>query len=67
MPMLDGFTNVCMTSDVDSRNFTIKSTLGYLITLAGRIVLWQSKLHKCVALSTTEVEYIVTTKACKEI
>ena len=28
---------------------------------------WQSKLQKCVALSTTEVEYIAVTEACKEV
>ena len=28
---------------------------------------WQSKHQKCVALSTTETEYIVATEACKEM
>ena len=28
---------------------------------------WQSRLQKCVALSTTEVEFIAATEACKEL
>ena len=28
---------------------------------------WQSKLQKCVALSTTKAEYIVVTEACNEV
>ncbi|KAI4305960.1 hypothetical protein L6164_029285 [Bauhinia variegata] len=30
-------------------------------------IAWQSKLQKCVALSTTEVEFIATTEACKKL
>lgn len=37
-----------------------------MMTFAGGAVLWQSKLHKCVALSTTEAEYIAAVEACKE-
>ncbi|CAL1413563.1 unnamed protein product [Linum trigynum] len=52
-----------LRGDVDSR----KSTSGYMMTFAGATVLWQSKLQKCVALSTTEAEYIAVTEACKEM
>jgi hypothetical protein len=38
-----------------------------LITYAGGAVSWQSKLQKCVALSTTEVEFIAATRASKEL
>ena len=48
-PILDGFTDSDMAGDIDSR----KSTSGYLITFAGGAVAWQSRLQKCVALSTT--------------
>lgn len=61
--VLNGFTDADMAGDVDSR----KSTSGYLITFAGGAVSWQSKLQKCVALSTTEAEFIAATEACKEV
>lgn len=61
--VLNGFTNADIAGDVDSR----KSTLGYLITIAGGVVSRQSKLQKCVAHSTTEVEFIAATEACKEV
>ncbi|KAG8645907.1 hypothetical protein MANES_10G105950v8, partial [Manihot esculenta] len=60
-PVLVGYTDVDMAGDVDSR----KSTSGYLITFAEGVS-WQSKLEKCVVLSTTEAEFIAATKACKE-
>lgn len=62
-PVLVGYTDADMAGDIDSR----KSTSGYLITFAGGAVSWQSKLQKCVALSTTEAEYIAITEACKEM
>ncbi|CAL1397307.1 unnamed protein product [Linum trigynum] len=62
-PVLVGYTNANMAGDVDSR----RSTSGYLITLSGGAISWQSRLQKCVALSTTEAEYIAATEACKEM
>jgi hypothetical protein len=61
--MLVGYVDADMAGDADS----IKSTSGYLITFAGGAVSWQSRLQKCVALSTTEAEYIAITEGCKEI
>jgi len=61
--VLDGFTDADMAGDIDSR----KSTSGYLITYSGGAVSWQSRLQKCVALSTTEAEYIAITEAAKEL
>ena len=60
--ILEGYSNADMAGDLDSR----KSTLGFLMTFAGGVVSWQSKLQKCVILSTTKAEYIVVTEACKE-
>jgi len=48
-PMLVGYTNYDMAGDVDTR----KSTSSYLITFSGGAVSWQSRLEKCIALSTT--------------
>ena len=62
-PALVAYTDADWAEDVDSR----KSTLGYLITYARGVVSWQSKLQKCVALSTTEAEFIAATEASKEL
>ena len=61
--MLDGYTDTNMAGDVDSR----KSKLGYLMKFAGGVVSWQSRLQKCVALSTTEAEYIALNEGGKEL
>lgn len=45
---LIGYTDADMAGDIDFR----KSTSGFLITYSGRVVSWQSKLQKCVAMST---------------
>ena len=66
--ILDGYTGSDMACDVDSR----KSISGFLMTFAGGggggggAVSWQSKLQKCVTLSTIEAEYIAITEGCKE-
>jgi len=60
---LSGYTDADWAGDKDSR----KSISGYVTTFAGGAVSWQSKLQKCVALSTTEAEYIAATEACKEM
>ena len=62
-PILDGFTDSNMAGDVDSQ----KSTSGYFITFVGGAVAWQSRLQKCVALSTTKAEFIAITESCKEL
>ncbi|RVW22382.1 Retrovirus-related Pol polyprotein from transposon TNT 1-94 [Vitis vinifera] len=61
--VLVGYTDSDMVGDVDNR----RSTSGYLMTFLGGVVSWQSRLQKCVALSTTEAEYIVAIEACKEL
>jgi len=61
--MLNGYTDTDMAGDVDSK----KSTSGYMMTFAGGVVSWQSRLQKCVAPSSTEAEYIVVTEAAKEL
>ncbi|GMI77269.1 hypothetical protein HRI_001396200 [Hibiscus trionum] len=62
-PILVGYIDSDMARDIDLR----RSTSGYLINYAGGAVACQSRLQKCVALSTTELEFIVATEACKEM
>ena len=62
-PHVEGFSDSDMSGDID----TMRSTSGYLFTFGGGAVSWQSRLQKCVALSTTEAEYIVITECCKEM
>ena len=61
--VLKGYTDADMSGDLD----TYRSTSGYVFTLAGGAVSWQSKIQKCVALSTTEAEYIAMNEAGKEM
>ena len=50
---------VCYTdSDLGGNLDNSKSTSGYLITFGGGAISWQSRLQKCIALSTTEAECI---------
>jgi len=51
------------TDDVDSRG----STTSFVLTLENGIMSWMPRPQKIVALSTTEVEYVAVTGACKEL
>ena len=57
--VLQAYTAADYAGDADSR----KSTSGYLMTYAGGAVSWQSRLQKCVSLSTTNAEYIAAVDA----
>ena len=39
---------------------------GFLMNFVRGAISWQSKLHKCIALSTIKVEYIAIIESCKE-
>ena len=62
-PVLKGYTNADMVGDLDGR----KSTFGFLFTFARGAISWQSKLQKCVALSTTKAKYIAVNEVGKEM
>ena len=57
-----GYMDSDFAGDLDKR----KSSTGYVFTLAGVAVSWVSKLQTIVALSTTKIEYMAATQACKE-
>lgn len=59
--VLEGCTNIDMTCDFNTR----KLTFGYVFTFSEEEVSWQSKLQKCIALSTIKIEYIAIVKADK--
>ena len=61
--LLEGYTNLDMSANVD----TSRSTSGYVMTYAGGVVSWQSRLLKVMALSTTEAKYTAAVEAGKEI
>ncbi|GKA13746.1 retrovirus-related pol polyprotein from transposon TNT 1-94 [Tanacetum coccineum] len=44
-----------------------KSTTGYVFTVGGTAVSWMSRIQKCVAMSTTEAEYMAIAEAGKEL
>jgi hypothetical protein len=60
---LQGFVDADLGGDVDGR----KSTSGYVFTFGNTAISWMSRLQKCVALSTTEAEYIAISEAGKEM
>jgi hypothetical protein len=60
---LIAYSDSDLAGDIDGR----KSTSGYLVTHSGGAVSWQSRLQKCVALNTTEAEFIAVTEASKEL
>lgn len=76
---LKGTSNYCITyngisdsvcgyvdSDFVGGLDKMRSTSGYVFTLAGGVVSWISKLHNVVSLFTIKVEYMVVSHACKE-
>jgi hypothetical protein len=61
-PMLVGYADSDLAGSIDDR----KSTSGYTVTFAGGAVAWQSKLQRCVALSTIEAEFIAIVETTTE-
>jgi hypothetical protein len=57
-----GYTDSDYAGCADSR----KSTSGYIFQIMGGVIAWRSRLQDCVALSTTEAEYVAASEACKE-
>nr|AAT44257.1 putative polyprotein [Oryza sativa Japonica Group] len=59
---LVGYVDSDFAGDLDRR----RSLTGYVFTIGGCAVSWKASLQATVALSTTEVEYMAISEACKE-
>jgi hypothetical protein len=59
--IVHGFVDAYWVGDLDQR----RSTNGYVFKMFGGAIKWMSKRHAIVALSTTKVEYMVTTPGSK--
>jgi hypothetical protein len=59
---LQGFADTDWASDINDR----ESTSGYMFMLTGGAISWSSKKQGCVALSSTEAEYVAAAHAAKE-
>ncbi|KAH0709640.1 hypothetical protein KY284_011067 [Solanum tuberosum] len=70
----EGMTKVPYSSAIESfmyamvcKRLDISHAVGIVKWILRGAISWQSKLQKCVALSATEVEYIVDTEAGKKM
>ncbi|KAK9717116.1 hypothetical protein QE152_g24402 [Popillia japonica] len=63
------YTTIGACSDADHAGdkLTRRSTSGMLMKYCEAPVMWRSKLQRCVALSSMEVEYVVTSEASKSL
>lgn len=59
---IEGFCDADWANDPDERH----STTGYIFTLQGGAISWNSKRQPSVALSTTEAEYMALSSATQE-
>ena len=59
---LVGYADSYYHEDLDGR----RSTTGYIFTLSGSPISWNSTLQSSVALSSTEAEYMAAGEAVKE-
>lgn len=57
-----GFSDADWASDVDDR----KSVTGYVFTMGGAAITWNTRKQQTVALSTTEAEYMALSSATQE-
>ncbi|GBM81735.1 Retrovirus-related Pol polyprotein from transposon TNT 1-94 [Araneus ventricosus] len=60
--LLEAFSDADYAGDISIR----KSTSGIIFKFSTGTIMWASKCQKCVSLSTTEAEFVVASRACKE-
>ena len=61
-PVCTGYSDADWAGDIGDR----KSTSGYMFLQGGAAISWKSNKQPCVALSTTEAEYVVLSAAAQE-
>lgn len=60
--ILVGYSDADWAQDVEDK----KSSSGYLFSFNGATISWACKKQTCVALSSTEAEYVALAEACQE-
>jgi hypothetical protein len=63
----DTFLEGCVDLDMAGDKDSWRSTTRYVFNISGTKISWILKLQKVVSLSTTKGEYVVATKASKEM
>lgn len=62
-PDLEAFADADWANDPNDR----KSFSGFVIKLGGNTISWESRKQRCVAMSSTEAEYLSMSNSCKDI
>lgn len=59
---IEGYVDADWSNDVNDR----RSYSGFCYILSGSVISWSCSKQKCIALSSTEAEYVSISEACKE-
>ncbi|CAH2109078.1 unnamed protein product [Euphydryas editha] len=59
---IEGYVDADWSNDINDR----RSYSGFCFTLSGSVISWSCSKQKCIALSSTEAEYVSISEACKE-
>ena len=59
---INGYANVDFVGNVDNR----RSMLSNVFLFVGGAISWRSCFQDCTSISTTNVEYVATSKTCKK-
>jgi len=54
-------------ADIVGDRYNRRSAIGYVFTIGGTTISWVSKLHSVLTVLMTEVEYVATVEASKEM